>query len=576
MALDQTFVPAPIAATHETWPPNYTTVFQWRQQKLEKMRSNPDFLAGALEYYRTRPVEFILHWVDTYDPRKASQGLPTYMPFIMFERQVQYIEFLERLQKAEANGLVEKCRDAGVTWISVAYSWHSWRFKTGVSIGWGSRKEQLVDKIGDVDSILEKMRVISKRMPKEFLPRDFNPRVHQGYMKFVNPEKGSTVTGEAGDNIGRGGRKSIYFKDESAHYERPELIEASLGDNTNTQVDISSVNGLGNVFHRRREAGVDWDETVIMEKAETYVFVFDWSDHPAKDQAWYNRRKAKARADGLMHIFAQEVERKYDSSVVGTIIPSEWVDAAVDAHLRLGFTASGKAFAGLDVADGGSDSNALAGRKGPVLLFCDSWGSSDVDDTGESTRRVVDGLKGFDEPWDVQYDCIGVGSGVKSEVNRLTALPKNDENRMPDHIEFTPWSAAADPLFKEKHIAILENGLPDRKSPKNGDVFFGMKDQGWTKLADRFRKTWRMINEGVVYPFDELISLPSDLEHLDQIKKELSQATMGLSTGSHKSRVNKKPKGTKSPNQADAIVMAFWPATTAESHFGMILNKRNR
>jgi hypothetical protein len=576
MALDRTFVPAPMAATHETWPPNYTTVFQWRQQQLEKMRNDPDIMAGALEYYRTRPVEFILHWVDTYDPRKASQGLPTYMPFIMFERQVQYIEFLERLQKAEANGLVEKCRDAGVTWISVAYSWHSWRFKTGVSIGWGSRKEQLVDKIGDVDSILEKMRVISKRMPKEFLPRDFNPRIHQGYMKFVNPEKGSTVTGEAGDNIGRGGRKSIYFKDESAHYERPELIEASLGDNTNTQVDISSVNGLGNVFHRRRESGVDWDETVVMEKAETYVFVFDWSDHPDKDQVWYDRRKAKARADGLLHIFAQEVDRKYDSSVVGTIIPSEWVDAAVDAHLKLGFTASGKAYAGLDVADGGSDSNALAGRKGPVLLFCDGWGSSDVDDTGESTRRVVEGLEGLNEPWSVQYDCIGVGSGVKAEVNRLTALPKNDPKRMPDHIEFAPWAASAEPLDKDKHIATLENGLPDRKSPKNGDVFFGMKDQGWFKLADRFRKTWRMINEGVEYPHEELISLPSDLENLEQIKKELSQATMGHSFGAHKMRVNKSPKGTKSPNNADAIVMAFWPVTTAEFHFGMILSKRNR
>jgi hypothetical protein len=50
---------------------------------------------------------------------------------------------------------------------------------------------------------------------------------------------------EAGDNIGRGGRTLVYFKDESAHYEHPDLIEAALGDNTNVQIDISSVNGLG-------------------------------------------------------------------------------------------------------------------------------------------------------------------------------------------------------------------------------------------------------------------------------------------------------------------------------------------
>ena len=28
-------------------------------------------------------------------------------------------------------------------------------------------------------------------------------------------------------SIGRGGRKLIYFKDESAHYEHPEMIEAA-------------------------------------------------------------------------------------------------------------------------------------------------------------------------------------------------------------------------------------------------------------------------------------------------------------------------------------------------------------
>jgi hypothetical protein len=33
------------------------------------------------------------------------------------------------------------------------------------------------------------------------------------------------------------------------------IIEAALGDNTQTQIDISSVNGLNTPFHRKRESG---------------------------------------------------------------------------------------------------------------------------------------------------------------------------------------------------------------------------------------------------------------------------------------------------------------------------------
>src|SRR6476620_1402069 len=105
---------------------------------------------------------------------------------------------------------------------------------------------------------------------------------------------GESITGESGDDIGRGGRTLIYFKDESAHYEHPESIEAALGDTTRVQIDISSVNGLGNVFHRKREAGVEWSPGYGVQKGKTNVFIKDWSDHPDKTQAWYREREARA------------------------------------------------------------------------------------------------------------------------------------------------------------------------------------------------------------------------------------------------------------------------------------------
>jgi phage terminase large subunit len=77
----------------------------------------------------------------------------------------------------------------------------------------------------------------------------------------------------------------------------------------------------------------------------------------------------------MQHIFAQEVERNRSASVEGTIIPGEWVHAAIDAHARLHFEDDGLWGAGLDVADGGGDLNALAVRKGPILKTCDECGA---------------------------------------------------------------------------------------------------------------------------------------------------------------------------------------------------------
>lgn len=414
----------------------------------------------------------------------------------------------------------------------------------------GSRKEQLVDKLGDPDSIFEKMRLLISGWPREFWSKGFSPADHMPHMKIVNPETGATITGEAGDNIGRGGRKSIYFKDEAGHYERPEKIEAALADNTRVQIDISSVNGPGNVFHRRREAGVEWGGGPAVPGV-TNVFIFDWRDHPAKDDDWYEARRRKAEAEGLRHVFAQEVDRNYFAAVEGTIINATWVRAAIDAHVKLGLADEGAIVGGLDVADEGGDRNALALRRGPLLLSAEEWGDGD---TGTTARRAITRCSDLGMPVELQYDSVGVGAGVKAEANRLDA-----EGKLPRGIRMTPWSAGAGPIGPDDHV---EPG--DEQTPLNRDFYANLKAQGWWQLRRRFEKTWRALNEGVVFPAEELISLPSDLPMLRQIEKELCQPTATRSTGSLKLVVNKTPAGTRSPNVADAIVMAYWPVLPKE------------
>ena len=552
----------PEPLSHDQWPPDYRAVYAWRLRTLMQLKNNPDLIAGAKHYYSTRSAEFIMHWMDTYNPRKREDK---WIPFVFFAKQADVIRFFSDLRDNQQSGLIEKCRDAGATWLACGYSVHSFLFIPHDSIGWGSRKAMLVDELGNPDSIFEKMRLILRRLPPFFLPIGWNEKKHAVYMRFINPENGASINGEAGDNIGRGGRKSLYFKDESAHYERPEKIEAALGDNTNVQIDISSVNGLGNMFHKRRQAGVDWQPGKLMEPGYVQVLTIDWRDHPEKTQEWYDARRAKHEREGMLHLFAQEVDRDYASALSSVIIPRAWLMATVDAHIKLGFEEGGNWIAGLDVADGGIDRNGLALRQGVVLRHVEEWGERDP---GVTTRRTVVSIRELDR-CRVMYDSIGVGSSVKSEFNRLVDDGLIDSQRFP----FIGWNAGGS--VQNPKYNLIEN---DDSSIKNEDMFFNLKAQAWWSVRIRAYKTWRMIEgrkpggDGITYPVDELMSIDSRIPIVYQLIDELGQAVRKENTSTLKMVIDKQPEGTKSPNIGDATVMAYFPL---EEQLGAMIGGTN-
>lgn len=551
------------APNSRTWiggnPPNYVEVFRWRQGRLATMRKNKMMLAGALEWYRTHPVEFITDWCDTYDPRNAAKpGALTYMPLVLFPRQRELVTFLHQLVTTGAPGLVEKSRDMGATWVACCYSIWLWRFMPGAAIGWGSRAASMVDQLGDPKSIFEKMREAIRRLPMEFWPAGFVPKQHMTSMRILNPDTGSSIVGEVGDNIGRGGRTLVYFKDESAWYTHPELIEAALGNNTNVQVDISSVNGIGNVFHRKREAGTVWTPGAPLVRDRANVFIMDWSENPLHDQDWYDNQRSQKEAEGLLHVFEQEVNRSYGASVTGTIIPSAFARACLDAHRVIPGMDAGKWRAAIDPADEGGDKHAAGAAKNVVLRRADHWGEGD---TGQTTRRCVAWFR--DLGWlDIQYDSVGVGAGVKSEANRLAALPDIDPERLPRGMRFVAWSAGSGVLNPDDHIDPL-----DPNSPTNAEQYANLKAQAWWAMRTRCEKTMKAVaavKAGLPCPYnpDELFSIDTDSIGMDvalQLVKELSQAVRKTGTVSTKIAVDKKPSGTVSPNLADMVVMMMHP-----------------
>src|SRR6266576_2573894 len=149
----------------QPWPPDYKQEMIERQRRALILLQSPENTLGGIGYYQTRPIEFIEHWCYTFDPRNAGTDKPTTFPFLLFPRQREMIEFLHACLRGEASGLIEKSRDMGATWLCVAFSVWLFLFVRDATVGWGSRKADSVDEIGNMSSIFEKIRWLIRMMP---------------------------------------------------------------------------------------------------------------------------------------------------------------------------------------------------------------------------------------------------------------------------------------------------------------------------------------------------------------------------------------------------------------------------
>jgi len=510
--------------------PDYNPVFRKRWQVLERLRDNPEQLPAIKQFYRERPAQFINDWGVTYDPRNVERGLPPLVPFLLFPRQAEWIDYVLRKWRAQEPGLTEKSRECGVTWLAVATACTLGIFYEGVSIGFGSRKAEYVDKIGELKSIIEKGRVFMSALPHEFRA-GWVRELHAPHMRMRFPDTGSNIGGEGGDDIGRGDRRSIYFVDEAAHLERPESVDAALSMTTNCRIDVSSVNGSANPFAIKRHSGM------------VEVFTFHWRDDPRKDQAWYDRKAAEI---GDPVIVAQELDIDYQASTEGALIPSAWVQSAIDAHVRLSFPPSGARYAAFDVADEGPDACAFVGAHGVVVEVLEQW-SGKGSDIYQSVAKCFDLCDQHGYEW-FRYDADGLGADVRGDARVLNT---QRGGRRPIRVETFRGSGE-----------VVDPKREDVKGRLNIDYFRNAKAQAWWSLRIRFLKTHRAVTGERTYSPDELISLSSDLKLLRRLCVELSQPTYQLNQAG-KVVVDKTPDGARSPNLADGVMIRMAAAKRA-------------
>lgn len=478
--------------------PDYQAVLEERTNRLLAIRRDPEMLPSLRAFYKDHPVEFITEWGMTFDPRNAEVGRASVVPFVLFERQEQYLDWLYARWRAREDGLVEKSRDMGVSWLCVSFAVWMWLFHPGTVVGFGSRKEEYVDKIGDPKSLFWKLRQFVNLLPVEFRPIGWDDQKHAPHMRVLNPENGSSIVGEAGDNIGRGNRTSIYFKDESAFYEHADAIDAALSQTSNCKIDVSTPNGAGNAFYRKRHGG------------KIPVFVFDWQQDPRKGKEWY--RHQCEILDPV--IVAQEIDRDYESSVSDAWIPSELVLAAM-ARGPADVQAIGKLRIGVDVARFGDDKTVITFRKGRVLLRQSSMTKLDVAQVAARVKAEVEAFK--EDPEQIAVDTIGIGAGVAD---------------------------------------ILRGWYPDKALPRTGKVIKTVVDvNSALRMGDGQNYNLRAFMAREVREWMKTASIPNDPD----LKSDCTALRYSFRAGEllMEKKEDAKARGIKSPDRYDSLALTF-------------------
>jgi len=297
------------------------------------------------------------------------------------------------------------------------------------------------------------------------------------------------------------------------------------------------------IFNPKLATDFAYKRFVVNPPPNTIVRKINFDENPFLSKTMLRIIEA-AKAEDLdefNHIYGGEP--KDDDEAV--IIKRSWILAAIDAHKKLSMGPTGSKRLGFDVADSGDDKCATIYAHGSVVSWADMWKAGE-DELLTSCTRVYHSAR--ERGASVTYDSIGVGASAGAKFGELNAALKDTKR-----ISYAKFNAGG-AIWRPE--AVYSHGT------KNKDMFSNIKAQAWWLLADRFRNTFNAVRNGQQFKDDELISLSSDTPHLELIIDELSTPKRDYDQNGRVKVESKKDlakREVKSPNLADAVVMAFAP-----------------
>jgi len=417
------------------YPKDYEANVTYRLKLMMKLQKNPKMQMIVNDLCK----EDILFWVNTfcatYNPRKT----PSTVPFITYEYEDKLILDIADSIKNQKDLLIDKSRDMGVTWcVLLVFTWF-WQFHgEGYDFLCGSRKEQYIDGIGNMDTLMEKIRFLIRNQLKWMRPSGFDWKRDSNYMKIVNPESKATITGEATNaNFSSSGRRRAIFFDEFAFWETDAEAWRASADSTNCRLVVSTPCGFNNQFAKLRHSG------------SISVRSLHWRLHPEKDQAWYEN-ECKRRNNDSVEI-AQELDINYEGSEDGVLFEFSELKAAAHNQPML---SPDRIVISLDPAGEGEDEAVFyVSNNGQIVERKFIAKSTDPQLATESILLI--------NKWKAQvFIADSIGNSVADLVSQL--LGKND--RGVKVIKFKSSEKSKDPTYFNRRDEVYHSAAVQMKS----------------------------------------------------------------------------------------------------------------
>jgi hypothetical protein len=261
---------------------------EYRRKILTWAQKSKQNRADLLDICRSDILYFINTFLYLYEPRPSDLvGTKShFIPFITYGYQDKAF-----LQMDEALGYrdvgIEKSRDLGATWMFLTLFFYHWLFRPGASLGLMSRKEDLVDKRGNKDTLFWKLDFLLEGEGGKFgLPSWMRPKYTRTAMLLVNDEHGGTIEGAATtNNAFRGGRKTAIGLGKD--YEAQKAVQHA----TSSRFYVSTPSGASGSYYE-----------LMHEPSSMLKIVLDWKDHPTRGKGLYTSTK-----DGKL----QRIDKEY-------------------------------------------------------------------------------------------------------------------------------------------------------------------------------------------------------------------------------------------------------------------------
>ena len=255
---------------------------RYRLSLFKKCEEDHDF-AQKVKAFCAQDIVF---WVDNTCWTKDTRNKKTpILPFICYDFQVKALRKIKQNIQIGKDLLIEKSRDMGASWMIDYVYQHEFQFEIGADFRMGSRKEEFVDKLNDINTLLEKIRFNLERQPLFLMPvkgfetvREFGDSTR--YMRLINKENQNSIVGEsANPHFGSGGRSKSAAYDEMAKWEKGVDVQAwtASADLTPCRIVISTPVGSANKFAMLAKGKE--------EKIE--VLTLHWTIHPLKNKGAY-------------------------------------------------------------------------------------------------------------------------------------------------------------------------------------------------------------------------------------------------------------------------------------------------